>query len=659
MRRNSGFHLRCGDGTGRAAIWLATAALAWLAAWPGELAAEERRGLIVAPRVVSSERADAYSLRSLGDFHRWRELAGDRRAWEIYRYLADRESGLFHMHEFGEGDDVLPEFRHVRDPIKIINVYGYGYCGILGPVMAGVSEGAGLGPARTVVLPGWSHVVAESFYDNQWHYLDLDVRAAFRRPDGRLASLAEARTQAGLWINRGPLFFPKDDLETTRKIYEVTPVDHYYGFHQTGHTMDYVLRTGERFTRWWHPQGGRWHLDEAHTKEAWIRELLRQQPLGPKPNHREFSPHNHGNGRFVYEPDLSDRSADVAGGAYDMHNVRTAPAGLTLRESGRGFIVFEVRSPYVIVPIVGDFDTRADDREASVVELDADRATLEVSLDNGLTWQAVDPPAGKSFDLTRLVAGRYGFLLKVSLQGMPHEALVRSLRVTTWVQVAPAALPALRRGRNELELRTGDDLGLASRVVEVQSQVNHKEHLLRVLTAPPDDYDLGRKTSRIRGFATARVVAPPGTKIAWLDIDAAFQTHQGKAATETRNTIAYATQPAGPFEEVYRASMPTDVNHWHTHASRRIRLADAAREVFVRFHGDPGLNAFTIYAHCVDQTPIRQPAAVVTHVWREGDQQRKHSVRLAEPAKYEITIPEGAEALVNESIELAVPSASP
>ncbi|HOS93091.1 MAG TPA: hypothetical protein PLQ54_07235, partial [Armatimonadota bacterium] len=141
------------------------------------------------PRVVSPHHADAYSLRTFSEYPRWKDLAGDARAWEIYRYLVDPRTGLFHMNEVIEGDDDLSEYRTIRDPIKIINVYGYAYCAILGPVMAGICEGAGLGEARTLVLPGWSHVAAETFYDGSWHYLDLDVRAAFRRPDGRLASM--------------------------------------------------------------------------------------------------------------------------------------------------------------------------------------------------------------------------------------------------------------------------------------------------------------------------------------------------------------------------------------------------------------------------------------------------------------------------------------
>jgi len=102
-----------------------------------------------APRVLCPDRADAYSMKTFARFPRWRDLHGDALAWEVYRYLVDTHSGLFHMNEVLEGNDALSEYRSVRDPVKIINVYGYAYCGILGPVMAGVAEDMGLGEGRT------------------------------------------------------------------------------------------------------------------------------------------------------------------------------------------------------------------------------------------------------------------------------------------------------------------------------------------------------------------------------------------------------------------------------------------------------------------------------------------------------------------------------
>ena len=49
----------------------------------------------------------------------------------------------------------------------------------------------------------------------------------------------------------GVLVAPEDsDYDEVRKVYEKTSIRPYYGYHSGGHTMDYVLRQGEMFTRW-------------------------------------------------------------------------------------------------------------------------------------------------------------------------------------------------------------------------------------------------------------------------------------------------------------------------------------------------------------------------------------------------------------------------
>jgi len=607
-----------------------------------------------APRVVSPHNADAYSMKTFAEFPRWRDLQGDRLAWEVYKYLVDTRTGLFHMNEVLEGHDGLSEYRSVRDPVKIINVYGYAYCGILGPVAAGVYRDMGIGPTRTLSLPDWRHMTSEVFYGGKWHYIDLDVRAVFRRDDGTLASMEEARRDPSLWKNRGPYFFPNDSLDRVRQIYRHTPVLHFHGFNQSGHTMDFVLRQGETLTRWWTPQGGRWHHAAVYQRTAWLRELIEKEPRGPAPNHRHFTVHNYGNGRFTYEPNLTERSTDFLDGVYDARNVRPGPDGLTLVEPGEGYAVFEVRTPYIIVPVVGRMETTDDDRAASVVRIDSRGASLAISLDNGLTWtdlNAAGTPDG--LDLTRHVAGTYGYLLKIGLRGRPGQAVVRRMSITTWVQVAPAALPSLRRGSNRMEYRTGDHHGLKTRVMEIASEAGDPSRLLKYLVAPPADYDPARKTGRIRGEIIAQVQAPPRTKIAWFLASGSFRTHQLRAAEKTRNTMAYAVDRPEDFIEIYRADVPTDTQHWHYNAYREVRLKRPAERIFVRYFGDPALNNFRIYAHCLDDgrdsaTPVR-----ITHVWRENGRRKSKTVSLQSPASYEIVA--DAEP-TDELIEISVPS---
>ncbi len=606
-----------------------------------------------APRVLSPLRADAYSMRTFAQYPKWRGLRGDALAWQVYEYLADTRSGLFHCNEVLEGNEALSEYSNVRDPVKIINVYGYAYCGILGPTMAGVWADMGAGAARTVTLPGCSHVVAEVFYGDRWHYMDLDLRAVFRRADGTLASLDEARHDRSLWRNRGPLFFPGDSLDQTRRTYEQTRVDNYWGFNQGGHTMDYVLRQGETFTRWWTPQGGRWNHRLEWNREAWLRQLVEQPPRGPKPNHRDFTIHDYGNGRFIYRPDLSQRSSDFDDGVYEARNVQPSAAGLTLKEPGEGYAIFEVRSPYVIVPKVGPLDTLAGDREAAQVELVASGASLALSLDNGLTWRDLPLPAAAPLDLTTHVAGRYSYLLKIVLRGQPDQALVRTLAITTWVQVAPASLPALAKGTNRMEYRTGDHYGLQTRVLEIRSEAGKPEETLKYLAGPPADYDPARKTDRMHGEVVVKLQAPPGTKIAWFTAAGAFSTHQLAAARNTRNTISYAVDLPVVFHEIYRAAVPADTAHWHTNAHREIRLDRPAEQVYVRYVGDPALNNFHLYAHCLDDGRVSARPVTITHRWRQPDGPKSHTVTLAQPGTYEVVV--DAEP-VCESIELAVPS---
>src|SRR5574340_444901 len=401
--------------------------------------------------------------------------------------------------------------------------------------------------------------------------------------------------------------------------------------------MDFVLRQGETLTRSWTPQGGRWHHADLYTQTDWLRKLLEEPPRGPKPNHRDFTVHNYANGRFVYRPNLTDRSTDFLDGAYDARNVRPGPEGLTLVQPGEGYAVFEVRTPHIIVPVVGKMETTDDDRDASVVRIDGSGISLAVSLDNGLTWS--DVAMGSSpgqIDLTRLVSGTYGYLLSIFLRGDPGREVVRSLAMTTWIQVAPASLPCLKQGRNRMEYRCGDHYGLNTRVKEIASRADRAEGLMKYLVDPPADYDPARRTARIRGPVTVRVEAPPGAKIAWVLASGSFGTHQGEAAANTRNTIAYAVDRPEGVQEIYRSAVPTDTDHWHNNGYREVRLDRPAERLFVRYVGDPGLNNFRIYAHCTDDGRRSARPITITHVWTENQKRRSQMVTLRSAGPYEI-----------------------
>ncbi len=613
-------------------------AVLFLLAAPGIYAHEH------APRVVSPHNADAYSMKTFAQYPRWRDLKGDAKVWEIYSYLADRRTGIFPMGAGAwEGKDQNYDFGYIRDPVKMINVYSVGYCDMLGPTMAGVMKDMGIGPSRTLNLPGWGHVVAEVFYDGKWHYLDLDVRAAFRREDGSLASMDEAKKDDALWKrSNNPLFFPLDNIQDTRKVYAQTPVQVRHGVNMGGHTMDYVLRSGETFTRWWTPQGGRWNHNPDWNKKPHPQDIVEREPRGPKCKHPSFTVHTHGNGRFVYKPDLTDKSGDFADGVYEAKGVKPGAGGL----AGEGHVIFEVRSPYVIVPKVGALESTGDDAEASVVKLDADDVAASVSVDNGLTWTAASQP-----DLTPHVSGKYGYLLKLDFKSA--KAAVRSMEITTWVQLHPASLPSLRKGKNEMQYVTGDHYGLNDHVVEIRTNGSDREDFLKYLHEPPADFDPKRTTSRAQGPFVVKVTAPPGMKIAWFSGGGNFTTHQGGGAAQTKNSMGWAAGEPKDFKEFYRAEVPAGQSHWHYNADVEVKLDAPAKTVYLRYVGDPGVNNLRIFAHCVEDAPPSPSPVRITHAWKEKGVLKTKVVNLEKPGPYEVMTDDDP---VDDSIEIAVPS---
>ena len=582
---------------------------------PADTSSEEPLARVYSPRILAPGIADTYSLRTFAQFDRWRDLSGDAKAYEVYRYLADTHTGLFHMNVVAEGEDALSEFVEIRDPVKILNVYGYAYCGILGPTMAGICEGIGLGPrAPSSCQAGitWPprRITTTSGTIWTWTCTPYFVATTVGSPHWRkLARILPCGATGD------PCSFPTTRSTRRGPFTKRRPWNRTMAFSRQDTRWTMCCDRANALTRWWRPQGGRWHHLAEYNDQPWLRRLLEEPPRGPKPNHRHFTVHNHGNGRFIYEPQLTDAYADFEHGVEDHSNVMVTSDGLRLRQPGNGVAVFEVRSPYIIVPRVGELDRREDDTQAAILEWSGRHVSWSISSDNGLTWLPVEAreeqtgdDALATIDLTRWVSGRYGYSLRCTLSGNAGDACLRRLKITTWVQLAPASLPALRRGRNAMRLVTGDHYGLSTRVVEVRSRASVPRNctstsLLRRRTTTP------RTTARIRGTITVKVAPPPGTRIAWFTATGQFATHQQASAAQTRNRMAYAVGDAGKFETIYAADVPTYTHHWHYNAAREVVL-DAPADVLRRaLHGRSGTQQLRDLCSLPLHTPLPRATA--------------------------------------------------
>jgi len=611
-------------------------------------------------RLTSEHAADMTDLKRFRQFHEWKDKTGNDLAIAVWQYLCGYETGLYHFNEILEGPDPFDEYATVRDPLKILNIYNMAYCGIFGPLLDGIFQGIGFEQGRSFGLELWNHCATELWYDRAWHYFDLDVRGILVDADGKVASLDEARRNRSLWTNppiKVEPFFPNDeDKNKVFEIYRDSRINYYYRWFEGSHTMDFYLRQGESFTRFWRPQGGRWNHLPLYNQIKWIKELIQTQPVGMKPNHRDFTRWNHGNGLFHYAPDLSEASTDFADGIYAVNNLIPGKEGLHLKHTGGGHIVFKIFTPYIIVAKINDLEDFSDDAEASVVAIESFLpVNAEVSLDNGITWDATgifEPGAKETLDLTNKVKGTYGYFLKLSASGKKSSPAIKSVTIDTWVQVAPISLPGLKKGKNHLHYELGDRYGLLTVPMLVNPNTSDPADLQKHLVAMPEDYDPGRNTCRIKGDAILHLAAPAGMKIAWFSTGATFRTYQSEQAGKTDNRIAYSVGRPANFKEIYKSSVPTWTNHWRCNWDTDVVLDKPAEQVYVKFTGDPGLNVIRACLHLLPkQTP--KTGLHIKHGFSINGRLQTKTIDLDKPDDYTIECESEPE---NVFIEMAVPS---
>ena len=594
------------------------------------------QGIVVSPRITIDGQPDYTDLGRFVAFFKSKGLKGQDLAIALWQHLSGKETGLYHFNEIFDGPDTDYALGNSRDALRNMNVHNHGFCGIQGPVLEGVFRAAGF-DARSFGVPAWSHVATEVFYDGQWHYFDLDLRGALLRADGVVASAAEARADKLLWTNpvrKIEPFFPNVVPKSIGfEKFSTRPLDMQYHWSVRGWTTDYVLRPGELLTRWWQNQGGRWHHSPTYT--GWMRTLLEKPPRGIKPNHADFSIWGVGSSLMLYRPDLTDATRDVELGAFAIQNLIPSPKGLTTAQSGSGWVVFEVLSPYVIVPIMDDLDepnNTALNRDAATVMIDASRAVqAAVSTDGGMNWNSLGRLENRNrFDLTRFVRGTYRYLIRLEMNGEPGVAVLKTIELRTWGQVAPISLPRLKKGRNVIQLAVNDSRGLPTRLLPMSPDLGNRRDVEKYGIHIRGTYRPEQTTQRLVGEAMVPVVAPQGQLIQWLTVGGMFRAYHLRQAHLTANRMEIATEPQGPFRTVYGAlnTVPDWNQHWHYAMDTDVVLDRPSHAVYVRYTGNPGCNAIRIYAHCLDNKPVNTGVMRITHDYFLGDERILKSVEL-------------------------------
>ena len=168
----------------------------------------DRRRIIV-PRLAHKGDPDLTSAASIVASITRGEMSDQQRALAIWEFLVDWRYHDYPAEEWGE----------IHDPVKLVNVYGYGFCDDNAAAFCSLAREAGM-KTRSYMLSG--HVVAEAFYDDAWHMFDPDHQVFYRTQDGRIASVQELERHPELITREAldPIGFPSQriaELYTTRE----------------------------------------------------------------------------------------------------------------------------------------------------------------------------------------------------------------------------------------------------------------------------------------------------------------------------------------------------------------------------------------------------------------------------------------------------------
>ncbi|MFB3829620.1 MAG: transglutaminase domain-containing protein [Bryobacteraceae bacterium] len=277
----------------------------------------------------------------------------------------------------------------VRDPVKMLNSYGYALCGDNAAVLMDLWRAAGF-PSRRGFPVG--HCVAEVWYDGGWHLLDADEAIIFLERDNRTIASEQAAARDKDLSRRA---YNNPSAPASLYNYDGTRSGDYPS--HAAHRMDFTLRPGESI-EWRWGQGTRHHYAPDPTLFLIKDSKLSRWGANAWATLR--------NGKWTYTPRLSQSGTQT----------------------------WKMRTPYVMVG--GNLKARAAGEVVFSWSADGETwteaargASVDVSLD------AMFPSPGPA---------RYEYFLRA------EGARLESLAIENDLQMAPLAMPALSRGENRI-----------------------------------------------------------------------------------------------------------------------------------------------------------------------------------------------------------------
>ena len=313
-----------------------------------------------------------------------------------------------------------------EDPVKLANIYGYGYCDDAAIALAWLATAAGY-QARVWDLNG--HVVPELSYDGGWHMLDPDEEVYYFDEQGKIASVewltAHPETIVNLQGGKPAATARLGEFYRTTADNHLEKVDK--EIQGPIHQMTYSLRPFEEMT------------------------------ISARPGEKFFSSQfywthpPHGTGQWFFAPGLTEGVFQI--GADTMNNLQAKRRYLALEKANQeGSLTYEFSPPYPMLD--GVVKGRAQIAEGSGF-------SLEFSAD-GKTWKKAaeirGPLKGEDWNapLTRFIPNGYGtplyrcFLRLKIPRGDVGAVRIMNYQISFDLQVAPRAVPILKPGPHQI-----------------------------------------------------------------------------------------------------------------------------------------------------------------------------------------------------------------
>lgn len=583
------------------------------------------------PRVVGKFRPDFHSLDALLGSPQFAGKQGEELVMAVYNHFTSQVDGTYHFWPSSENDGQPRKRRSCADPIKIFNAYGWAICGQMSTMLYTIWTAAGF-KARLYGLPG--HALCEVFYDGRWHHYDVDMWSWFRTPQGHVASAYELSQNAHALIvenqnKSNPCNLPDRSLEGYADMCsraevadgDIKSVRADWGIR--AHNMDFQLRPGETIIRTQENQG------RFVMPQGWLEMKEKFQCEWHGYPRERFTPfRSFGNGRWIYEPNLSSRYGDFAAGVWENKGLGQGEMGLR----GAGNATFRIQSPY---PFAGVPDWKSGTVTSSSgiwLEVSGEgRVSVEITNPQG-QWQTVyvcDKAFQEQIDITAIMKARYECLVRFTLG---EGAKLSRFRFEGFFMVAPITLPRLAQGENPMELRCCDKHGQHTvpwtQMVDFRDSADLKAQWVTASNVTIQEWPEGWQMIGLADEsqpvkAVFKFDAPRGRQFGWAYLLTCHR--EGPPGQPARKAFTEWSVDGKNWTPLAERQMTNTDLQWDCSLEGEVLTPDGAPTIWLRITSETAVCNVECYGH-LQVADVAEAPLEITHSWKESGQIREFKV---------------------------------